>query len=95
MAGFSKYHFSRLFKKYVGMSPYTYLLRFRLRRAVEQISSTNKPVKQVAFMVGFNDYPYFCNMFKKHTGFTPAAVRRQRARFRTAGHYNSGGLPVR
>lgn len=76
VAGYSRYHFTRLFKQQVGIAPYAYLLRFRLRRALERISSTDDPIKKIAGEVGFSDYAYFCNVFKKYTGSTPAGVRK-------------------
>jgi AraC family transcriptional regulator of arabinose operon len=76
VAGFSRYHFTRLFKRHVGMAPYAYLLRLRLSRATERIGSSKDPIKQIALEVGFNDYAYFCNVFKKYAGSTPAGMRR-------------------
>ena len=76
IAGFSRYHFTRLFKKHVGQAPYAYLLQFRLRRSLERISSSNDPIKQIAAEVGFNDYAYFCNVFKKYAGATPSGIRK-------------------
>jgi len=76
VAGYSRFHFTRLFKKHVGLAPYAYLLRFRLRRAMERISSSTDPIKRIALEVGFNDYAYFCNIFKKYAGSTPAGMRK-------------------
>ncbi len=76
-SGYSKYHFSRLFRRHVGLSPYAYLLQGRLRRALELVATTKIPVKQIANMTGFRDYSYFCNAFHKHFGRTPATARRE------------------
>ncbi|MFW5857223.1 MAG: helix-turn-helix domain-containing protein [Planctomycetota bacterium] len=80
-AGLSRYHFSRLFKAHIGQSPYAYLLHVRLRRAQALLAETDLPIKQIGMMVGFGDYAYFCNSFRKHLGCTPGSVRRRRARF--------------
>ena len=76
VAGLSRFHFTRQFKKHVGLAPYAYLLQFRLRRSLERISSSTDPIKQIAAEVGFNDYAYFCNVFKKYAGATPSGMRK-------------------
>lgn len=80
VAGYSRYHFSRLFKQHVGVSPYQHLLRVRMQRALELLSGTDLPVKRIAAMVGFNDVSWFCSAFRRHVKATPASVRRQRRR---------------
>ncbi len=84
VAGCSKYHFSRRFKTHVGVSPYEYLLQVRLRRAQELLVSTDLPGKEIGMMVGFGDYAYFCNSFRRRLGLTPGALRRQSRRFGTS-----------
>jgi AraC-like DNA-binding protein/quercetin dioxygenase-like cupin family protein len=79
LAGYSKYHFTRLFKQYIGQSPYAYILKLRLRQALDQIITTNRPLKEIGRAVGFNDHPYFCNTFKSYYNFTPSAVRQRRS----------------
>lgn len=76
-ADLSRYHFSRQFKKHLGIAPYAFLLRLRLNRAVELLTSTDEAVKKIARSVGFHDYAYFCNVFRKHIGTTPARLRRR------------------
>ncbi len=76
-AGYSRYHFSRLFKQRMGVSPYAYLLEVRLQAALERVMLENTPLKRIAAEVGFCDYSYFSNMFKQHHGITPARARRQ------------------
>lgn len=84
VAGYSRYHFSRLFKQHVGTSPYQHLLRVRMQRALELLSSSEEPVKRIAARVGFNDVSWFCSAFRRHVKARPADVRRQRRRMAVA-----------
>ncbi len=74
-AGYSRFHFARLFRRETGQNPHAYLQRYRIRRAMELLVSTNNPVKQVALESGFSDCAYFCKEFKRWTHHTPATVR--------------------
>ncbi len=78
VAGLSRYHFSRQYKKYFGQSPYAALLQFRLNRAMENLTTTERPLKQIAHEVGFSDYAYFGRMFRQVFGQTPGDVKRRR-----------------
>ena len=75
-ARLSRYHFSRLFRKHTGLSPNAYLTRVRIHEATDLLVSTNLPAKQIATMTGFNDYAYFCHVFRRSTGTTPGSVRK-------------------
>ncbi len=77
-AGYSKFHFTRLFKRHLGASPHQFLLRLRIRRALELLTTTDLPVKQIARRVGFNDVSWFGAAFRKLVRTSPAAVRKQR-----------------
>jgi len=76
-AGYSKYHFSRLFKRHLGATPYQHLLRRRVRHALELLTMTDEPIKRIALRCGFRDASWFCAAFRKQTGTSPAAARRQ------------------
>lgn len=43
---------------------------------------TNKPIKEIAFETGFNDFQYFNRMFKKKTSLSPGAYRKTLGLFR-------------
>jgi len=78
-AGYSRYHFSRLFKQHTGLTPYQYLLRRRIRHALGLLATTDEPIKRVALLSGFNDASWFCAAFRRQTGASPGAARKQRS----------------
>lgn len=64
-------YFSALFKKETGMNFSDYLTKVRMEKAKELLCRTSKLVSEIAYEVGFNDYRYFGQLFKKYTGQTP------------------------
>lgn len=71
-------YLSRLFKKKTGMRFSQYLLTIRMQRAKSLLESdTPLSVSEVAGAVGFNDYSYFIQMYRKVYGETPGATRKQ------------------
>lgn len=72
--GFSKFHFSRLFKQYTNTTFYDYLCKKRITRAQEMLAE-NFSITTIAYQTGFNTPSAFCRCFKKHTGYTPSEFR--------------------
>ncbi len=67
----------RLFKRFLGLSPYRYLLSARLNRAKELLAGRpGLEIQQVAVAVGYQDASHFIAAFKRATGLTPLAFRR-------------------
>jgi AraC-like DNA-binding protein len=75
-AGYSKFHFSRLFKKTTGVSPWTYALGLKIDRAKEMLMNSDVSVKEVSLSVGINDPNYFSRLFAKHAGMPPGRYRK-------------------
>lgn len=75
MANMSKYHFVRLFKREVGMSPVRYLKFVRIQRAKELLKRRDLSVFSVALRVGFRDVSNFNKNFKSLEGCTPSQFR--------------------
>ena len=69
--GLSPTYFSTLFKKETGRNFSDFLSEVRIEKAKELLSRTCMPINEVAYEVGFSDYRYFGQIFKKHTGMTP------------------------
>lgn len=66
----SVFHFSRLFKNTVGVSPYQFVLRMKIEYAKKFIKC-KQPIGDIAYKLGFTDSAHFCNTFKKFTGQSP------------------------
>ena len=69
--GLSPTYFSTLFKKETGRNFSDFLSEVRIEKAKELLSRTCMPINEVAYEVGFSDYRYFGQIFKKYTGMTP------------------------
>ncbi|HCE45917.1 MAG TPA: hypothetical protein DET40_20420 [Lentisphaeria bacterium] len=74
-AGYSKFHFSRLFKKATGVSPWTYAVSLKLDKAKELLMNSDVSVKEVALTVGISDPNYFTRIFAKYAGMSPVKYR--------------------
>lgn len=72
--GFSKYHFSRLFKEHANSTFYDYLCHKRVQVA-QSLLSTGLPITDIAFQTGFNNLTTFCRCFKKCTNCSPSEYR--------------------
>jgi len=73
--GFSKYYFSRIFKKYTGKSFKAYLIDLRINKAKYLLLNSKLTISQICYETGFNDLSYFSRMFKKRVGYSPSKFR--------------------
>lgn len=69
--GLSPNYFSKYFKDTVGVSPFEYLLKYRIEAACEMLLYSNLSITQICYDCGFNDLSYFIRIFKKHKGISP------------------------
>ncbi|MEM6436615.1 MAG: helix-turn-helix domain-containing protein [Cyanobacteria bacterium P01_D01_bin.115] len=78
LVGMSQFHFGRLFKQSLGLSPYQYLLQQRVERAKQLLKHTaDKSIVEIALECGFNSHSHFGRKFRQLTGITPKAYRTQ------------------
>lgn len=75
LAGFSKYHFTRLFKQYTGQSFYRYVNRKRIGKAEKLLADPKYTITDVALLSGFASMSSFIRMFRLFHGCTPTAFR--------------------
>lgn len=73
--GFSKFYFSRMFKRYTNQTFYDYLSHRRIREA-QSLLSKNVSVTEIALQTGFNSPTSFCRCFKKIAGCSPTEYRK-------------------
>ena len=71
--GYSR--FRQIFKKCTGVSPYQYFLDLKIARAKELLEQQQFTVKEIAYMLSFDDPYYFSHLFKKKTGLPPSEWR--------------------
>ncbi len=75
LAGFSKYHFSRLFRQYTDASFYKYLNQKRIDHAKTLLADPSLTVIEVAMQSGFSSLSAFLRMFRQLNGCTPTEFR--------------------
>ncbi len=78
VAGMSKYHFLRVFRRLTGLTPHRYLVSARLRRAALALTSSRRPVIEVALDAGFGDLSTFNKTFRAVFDLTPRQYRDMR-----------------
>ncbi len=74
-SGVSAFHFLRLFRRVIGVTPHQYLVRTRLRRAARLLAAETQPVADIAYQVGFGDLSNFVRTFRRAAGVSPRAFR--------------------
>ena len=76
-ANLNEDYFSRLFFRYTGQRPSTYLHEKRIERAQYLIATTNFSYTEIAGRIGFENISHFSKIFKKVTSLTPGQYRQQ------------------
>ena len=74
-AGMSPAHFSRIFKKVMGLPYQDYLNGRRITKAKSLLRTSAQSVTEIAVSLGFADPTGFGRIFKKLTGHTPSTYR--------------------
>lgn len=75
MCHLSKTYFISAFKKVIGETPYSYLLRLRISKAKILLETTDYTIKEVATMCGFQRTNTFTSHFRTVTHMTPTEYR--------------------
>ncbi len=64
----------RRFLNYFEVSPKEYLMKLRLKKAIELLVMGEQSIKEIAFKCGFNDEKYFSRLIRKRFGKSPSAL---------------------
>lgn len=78
-AGYTRSHFSRLFKVHAGLSPQQYVINARIAFAKELLRGTTLAISEVAARAGYGDAYQFSKQFKQRAGLMPSAYRADRS----------------
>lgn len=76
IAGFSPFHFSRLFREATGLPPGRFQVALRLERAKRLLLTTDLSVTEVCFAVGYDGLGTFTTRFTELVGVSPGRLRR-------------------
>ena len=76
LVGLSACYFCRAFRQSLGIPPQRYQLSQRIERAKTLLAKRAASVTDVGLTVGYNDTSAFCTAFRRLTGLTPSAYRR-------------------
>jgi AraC family transcriptional regulator len=74
-AGLTRMHFAAQFRVTTGLPPHEYLIRRRIERAQELLTSSSLPLIEIALDVGFKSQSHFTTVFRRIVGQTPRIWR--------------------
>ena len=73
--GISRSKLYKIAQEYYGCGVEQMTRTMRVRKAKELLETTDEPVSEISYKVGYPDYNYFIKVFKKETGLTPRKYR--------------------
>ncbi len=76
VGSFSKSSLHRAFLKHLGVSPYSYLLEYRINKSINLLQKSNMSIAQISTEVGYENISQFIKLFKQNIGKTPLAYRK-------------------
>lgn len=94
VAGFSPYHFHRIFSGLLGETPGDALNRLRLERAANLLLKSPQSVTAIALACGFSSSAAFARSFRQHFGVTASAYRARGGAATQSGHALSAPLAL-
>ncbi len=78
VAGFSKYHFNRIFKSILNESVCQYVNRIRIEHSLFLLAyRTDRSLTDIALELGYTDSAIFSRAFKNNYGISPYAYRKK------------------
>ncbi len=69
-------HASAVFRQTIGTTITEYLTARRIRQACWLLQTSDLSVQDIGQMIGLGNFPYFCQLFKKHVGMSPYRFKR-------------------
>jgi AraC family transcriptional regulator len=78
IAGYSEFHFQRLFRQVLGISAHQFVRHVRLITAAKRITNSNDAITDIAFSCGYQTLQSFSREFSKVYQISPAKFRKAR-----------------
>ena len=76
--GISPDYLTDCFRQELGITPITYIRRYRIRQACELLRNSEQSITQIGLAVGFSDSAHFTRTFQRELNMTPRAFRHNR-----------------
>ena len=73
--GYSR--FRKIFLQQTGKTPYQYIQETRIKQSKFLILNTTRPLKEIAYEVGFNNPDYFSTAFRRIIGVSPLEFKKE------------------
>ncbi len=64
-----------MFKLATGQTPHQYLINYRIDQAKQLLQTTEIPIVDIAYQIGFNSHAHFSTQFRRIVSVTPQAYR--------------------
>lgn len=80
-AHLSKSECNRSFNKTLHITPYEYLIFYRIKQSTELLIDTDMSISEIAQRVGFNHVNHYIQSFKKQYRATPNVYRKSKIQF--------------
>lgn len=71
----SREHLSRIFLEETGVSLHEYIIRFRMKMAIDLLLQTRLSMKEISSRCGWNDYSNFYRLFRQRFQHSPHEIR--------------------
>lgn len=68
--GMRQYHFCRVFKQAMGLTPWQYVVRQRIEAAKRLLAIPQLSIAEISQRLGFSTQGQFANFFHKHVGIS-------------------------
>ncbi|MGH2547804.1 MAG: helix-turn-helix domain-containing protein [Thermomicrobiales bacterium] len=77
VAGISRFHLVRLFRKVHGETPFRRLTRMRIEEAKRRLEAGRESITQIAFACGYDNPAHFASAFLRLVGTSPSGYRKE------------------
>ena len=73
---YSENYIYKVFKEVLNISCKSFIIDYKLARALHELKTTKKSINQIALDYGFSNIYYFSNAFKNKYGVSPSSIRK-------------------